>query len=90
MLSVTSSLRIFKDKNLHGSMIEMAYGAPLETDPRASLRARADETDKQRAVSRCALVLVSKSPTLSPSSSLWKWWSREVWFCAPPSPHIPN
>jgi hypothetical protein len=37
MLSAISSLRIFKDKNLDGSMIEMAYGAPLVNDPRAHL-----------------------------------------------------
>jgi hypothetical protein len=37
MLSATSSLPTFKDKNLDGSMIEMAYGAPLVTDPRAIL-----------------------------------------------------
>jgi len=27
---------MFKDKNLDGSMIEMAYGAPLVTDPISS------------------------------------------------------
>jgi hypothetical protein len=37
MLSAISSLRMFKDKNLDGSMIETAHGAPLVTDHRARL-----------------------------------------------------
>jgi hypothetical protein len=37
MLSAIRSLRMFKDKNLDGSMVETAHGAPLVTDPQAHL-----------------------------------------------------
>jgi len=62
MISAISSLCMFKDKNLDGSMVETAHGAPLVTPELIFFeRARADETETQRAVSRCALVSLSTS-----------------------------
>ena len=89
MLSATSSLRMLKDKNLDGSMIEMAYGAPLVTDPPSSSSSneRAPMRPRRSGHWRAFVSLSTSVRTLAFELKLEMVGTRSMVWAPPPPPN---